>query len=85
MLIKWLSSLFGFKKSVTSISKKSDKIFDVFTKTQKECDTLNAEIIKMTATKREEAQKILDEVKSLETVATKNENLSKKIQSFINN
>lgn len=70
--------------TVGSITQRSEKIFSLFSQTKIECEALNKEIVEMNLTKRAEAQRILDEVKELEAIATKNENLAKKIDSFIN-
>ena len=68
-----------------SLTKRSAEILSVFTKTQQELEAVNADITTHVSTKREEAQRILDEIAHLEGVASQNDNLSKKIQSFINN
>ena len=68
-----------------SLTKRSSEILSVFTKTQQDLEAVNAEIVAHVSNKREEAQKILDEIAHLEGVASQNDNLSKKIQSFINN
>ena len=70
--------------TLESITRRSDKIFSLFTQTKVECETLNKEIAQMTETKKAEAQKILTEVTELEGIMTKNDNLAKKIESFIN-
>jgi hypothetical protein len=76
--------MFNSKKTLTAISKRSDEIFNIFTKTKEECISLNAEIMEITNQKRQEAQVLLDEVKGLEAVVTKNANLASKIDAFIN-
>lgn len=72
------------RKNLASISKRSDSIFNVFTKTKSDAESLIEEIKTINAEKQAEAQKILDEVKALEEVAVKNANLVKKIDAFIN-
>jgi hypothetical protein len=67
-----------------SISKRSEKIFSIFSQTKIECEALNKEIAQMTENKKAEAQRILSEVTTLEGIMTKNDNLAKKIDSFIN-
>lgn len=67
-----------------SISKRSEKIFSIFSQTKVECEALNKEIAQMTENKKAEAQRILSEVTTLEGIMTKNDNLAKKIDSFIN-
>ena len=76
--------MFTSKNSVASIAKRSNAIFDIFTKTKADAEALNNEIVTIVAGKREEAKKILDEVTELEGIATKNANLAKKIDTFIN-
>lgn len=66
------------------IAKRSEKIFSIFSQTKVECETLNKEIAQMTESKKAEAQRILSEVTELEGIMTKNDNLAKKIDSFIN-
>lgn len=67
-----------------SLTKRSADILSIFTKTQQELEAVNAEIVLHVSSRKEEAQKILDEVAHLEGVASQNSNLSSKIQSFIN-
>jgi len=67
-----------------SLTKKSDDIFSIFTNTMRDLESVNNEIVAHVGSKKEEAQKILDEVAHLEGVAAKNASLSSKIQSFIN-
>lgn len=76
--------MFAKKGTLTSIQKRSEAIFNVFTQTKNDAEALNAEIVTVVAGKREEAKKILDEVTELEAVATKNANLAKKIDAFLN-
>lgn len=83
-ILEMLRKLFGFKPSMASLSTKSDKIFDVFTKTQKECEVLNLEIVKSIDEKKEKAQILLNHVATLESIVLKNDNLAKKINTFIN-
>jgi hypothetical protein len=70
--------------TLDSLTKKSNEIFNIFTKTQSDLEAVNSEIISLTTSKREEAKRILDEVAQLDAIAAKNDNLSKKIQTFIN-
>lgn len=73
------------RKTVSGFSKRSDSIFDVFTKTQKECETLNLEIDEHVKKKNEEILKLQSEVSTLNGVKFKNNNLSRKIEAFIQN
>lgn len=71
-------------ETVDSLAKKSEKIFSIFSQTKAECDAVNKEIDQMATTKEAEAQRIIDEAKYLREIAAKNDNLAKKIESFIN-
>jgi hypothetical protein len=70
-------------KSLASITKKSNKILDVFTKTQKDCDTLNADIAIVVSSKEEQVKALQEEISSLNAIRTKNDNLAKKINAFL--
>lgn len=76
--------LFYERKTLTSLTKRSDRIFDVFTQTQKDCESLNAEIATVVSSKGEEVKALQEEISGLTAVQTKNDNLSKKIYAFIN-
>lgn len=81
-MFKFLLNLF-LGRSVSGLTKKSDRIFNVFTQTQKDCEALNAEINKVVISKEEAISKLQEEVNSLNAVKTKNSNLSAKISSFL--
>lgn len=70
--------------TVDSITKRSEKIFSLFSQTKIDCEALNSEINQMVTNKETEAQRILDEAKELKNIAAKNDNLAKKIEAFIN-
>lgn len=79
-----MSRLYYSKPSVSDIQKRSNQIFNVFSTIQKSCAKLNTQISEIVASKKEEAQKILDEVNELTQIQTKNEGLAKKIDAFVN-
>lgn len=72
------------KQTLARLTAKSEQIFDVFTQTQKDCDLLNSEITSLVSEKIEEVNALNQEISSLNAVRTKNENLSKKISTFLN-
>jgi len=73
------------RSKLGSLSKKSDKIFDVFTKTQNSCKKLNQEIEKDASTKTAKIQSLQSEVSTLNSIAERNNKLAAKIEAFINN
>lgn len=77
--------MFNNKKNIlASIKRRSEAIFDVFTQTQKDCESLNAEIATVVSSKEEEVKALQEEINSLNAVKTKNDNLAKKIETFLN-
>jgi len=72
------------KNTLANLTKRSEQIFDVFTQTQKDCESLNSEIATVVSSKEAEIKALQDEVSGLNAVKTKNDNLAKKIQSFLN-
>ena len=70
--------------TVDSITKRSEKIFILFSQNKIYFESLNIDIKKIVTTKETEAQRILDEAKELKNIAAKNDNLAKKIEAFIN-
>jgi predicted nuclease with TOPRIM domain len=79
-----MSRLFYGKETLTKVIKESEEIFSVFTETQKKLENVNSKIVALSNSKKEEVKKLLDEVTQLETIATKNSSISKRIDSFIN-
>lgn len=71
------------KSSLANITKRSEAIFDVFTKTQKDCETLNGEISAVVSSKEEEIKTLQEEVNNLNAVKAKNDNLAKKVSAFL--
>ena len=76
--------MFARKSTLSSIQKRSEQIFDVFTQTKRDAESLNSEISTVVSSKEEEIKALQEEVNSLNTVKTKNENLAKKIDQFLN-
>lgn len=72
------------QNSLSSLSKRSAAIFDVFTKTQKDCTILNEKIDGVIAAKELEIKILQSDVSGLGAIKSKNTNLSIKISSFIN-
>ena len=72
---------FGREKLPT-LKKRSDKILDVFTKTQVKCEQVNAQIINEVGRKSQEMAKIQQEMEDLRSIHDKNSNLIKKVQKF---
>jgi wobble nucleotide-excising tRNase len=72
------------KNTLANLTKRSEQIFDVFTQTQKDCESLNSEIAVVVSSKEAEIKALQDEVSGLNAVKTKNDNLAKKIQTFLN-
>lgn len=77
-----LKSIFG-KKDLKTLSKKSDKILDVFTQTQKKCEVVNGQILDVVSKKEQEMAKIQQEMETLKSVHEKNSTLIKKVQKFV--
>lgn len=71
------------KSSLANITKRSNAIFDVFTQTQKDCETLNGEISVVVSSKEEEIKALQEEVNSLNAVKAKNDNLANRISAFL--
>ena len=78
--------IFGKRKqpTVDTFRERSDDIFSVFTDTMEQCKALNQDIDGLAQQKQAEADKLLQEVKQLESISLRNENLAKKIESFLN-
>ena len=76
--------MFAKKNTLANLTKRSEQIFDVFTQTQKDCESLNSEIATVVTSKEAEIKALQDEVSGLNAVKTKNDNLAKKIESFLN-
>lgn len=72
------------KPNSSSFEKRSNKIFDVFTKTADESRKLNAEIALSVKEKEAEIAELQSEVSTLNGIAAKNEKLATKIEAFIN-
>lgn len=72
------------KNTLEALSQRSAEIFDVFTKTQKDCLEVNGQIAEVISTKEQEIKALQEEVGSLNLVRTKNQNLATKIETFLN-
>ncbi len=72
------------KLDLGSVLKRSDDIFNIFTKTQQDCENLNNEISGVVKSKEEEIQGLQTEVNALNAVKAKNTNLAGKIATFLN-
>lgn len=72
------------KNSLASLTKRSEEIFSVFTKTQNDCIEVNNQIAEVISGKEEEIKALQEEVSSLNLVRTKNGNLAAKIGTFLN-
>ena len=79
-----MARLWYDKGSTASFTKRSQEIFNVFTKTQEECEQLNSEIAKEVTSKEEEIKRLQQEAFDLNQIRIKNDSLAKKIQAFIN-
>lgn len=75
--------LFLFGDKVKLAQKKSDRIFNVFTETQKNVQKQNTEIEAHVGVKTAKVEKLNKEVDVLATVAARNQKLSNKISDFL--
>lgn len=72
------------KVNIDSLTKRSNAIFDVFTKTKKQCEDLNVEVSALKSSKEEEIKGLQSEVLTLDSIITKNSKLAAKIDTFLN-
>lgn len=70
--------------NIDSLTKRSNAIFDVFTKTKKECEELNVEVSMLKSNKEEEIKGLQSEVSTLDSIIAKNSKLAAKIDTFLN-
>jgi len=76
--------MFSAKTKVEQLESRSANILDVFTKTVNDLNKVNDEAVKEASNRRTEAQHLLDEAASLDTVVTNNSRVIGKINSILN-
>lgn len=74
----------GMKPSLGSVTKRSQEIFNIFTRTQQQAEKVNQEIAVLTHQKQAEVDRINADIKQLQEVSAKNTALSDKIAAFLN-
>lgn len=76
--------MFFKRKSIPSLTKKTEKIHSVFTQIETGCKNLNADISAQVAAKEEQIKNLQSEAETLNVLINRNEKLANKITGFIN-
>jgi len=79
-----MSRLFYDRNSVAGLTKETDNILDLFTKTQQKCEAVNEKIATAKKEKVEEVAKLQGEIATLDGLTARNTKLSSKIDQFLN-
>lgn len=72
------------KDKVTTLKERSDRVFDIFTKTVQDLSSLNSEIVDEIEEREAQIKILQQEQTSLDVTKLRNDKMISKINSFIN-